>query len=67
MTVAAPVESGRQPIGNLEAVTGGVGQIDVAGWALDPDTTASIPVHVYVDGAGVPYVADKQRPDVAAA
>ena len=67
VTVAAPVESGRQPIGNLEAVTGGVGQIDVAGWALDPDTTASIPVHVYVDGAGVPYVADKQRPDVAAA
>ena len=58
-------ERGRQPIGNLEAVQGGPGQIEIAGWALDPDTVGSIPVHVYVDGVGTAYLADEPRPDVA--
>lgn len=65
VTIPAPVERGRQPIGNLEAVQGGPGQIEIAGWALDPDTVGSIPVHVYVDGVGTAYLADEPRPDVA--
>ncbi len=56
------------PIGVVDAV--GVtspGVISVAGWALDPNTSASIPVHVYVDGVGVPWEANQFRPDIAAA
>jgi hypothetical protein len=63
---SGPVEAGRQPVGNLELVSGGAGAIGVAGWALDPDTAASIPVHVYIDGVGAAFTADKPRPDVAA-
>ncbi len=40
----------RNPHGNLDVVTGGIGA-RVQGWSYDPDTNASIPVHVYVDGA----------------
>lgn len=61
------VEAGRVPVGNLELVAAGPAEISVAGWALDPDTASSIPVHVYVDGAGAPFTADETRPDVAAA
>ncbi len=35
------------------------------GWAIDPDTTASIPVHVYVGAVGTAITADGSRPDVA--
>ena len=34
------------------------------GWAFDPDTSASIPVHVYVDGSGYVLTASGDRPDV---
>ena len=39
----------------------------MSGWALDPDTTQSVAVHIYVGSAGAAYVADKPRGDVAAA
>ncbi|MEJ5254339.1 MAG: glycoside hydrolase family 25 protein [Acidimicrobiales bacterium] len=54
------------PIGNLEAVEATDG-VRVVGWALDPDTTAPIAVHVYVNGrwAGS-ATADRNRPDVGA-
>ena len=56
----------RQPIGVLDAATSpSPNVISVSGWALDPDTTASINVHVYVDGkitAGL--TAAGSRPDV---
>ena len=55
------------PVGNLDAVTGVPGGVSVAGWAIDPDTTQPIQVHVYVDGAGVALTADGPRPDVGAA
>ena len=55
------------PFGSLDAVTAGPGSISVAGWAIDPDTTAPIQVHVYVDGKGTAVTADGARPDVAAA
>ena len=40
------------PIGTVDSVTAGDGYIQVSGWAFDPDdSTASIPVHVYVGGS----------------
>lgn len=56
---------GRAPIGNVELVRAGVGSVELSGWALDPDTTASIQVHAYVDSVGVAFTADKERADVA--
>ena len=59
----------RLPIGAVDTVTSPTtGQIRVTGWALDPDTTASIDVHVYVDGRAVTSArASGSRPDVGAA
>ncbi len=63
-TVTVPNTS---PVGNLEGVTGVKGGVSVAGWALDPDTTSPIQVHLYVDSAALALTADGSRPDVAAA
>jgi len=61
--------------GNLDQVTGGVGVVTVAGWAIDPNArTAATTMHVYVGGpAGGPTsegfdigAAVASRPDVAA-
>jgi len=55
------------PIGRVESVTSqvGSGTIRVQGWALDPDTTASVNVHVYLDGKVVTgTLAGMARPDV---
>lgn len=39
------------PIGSIDVVSATApGQLRVAGWALDPDTTGPIDVHIYVDG-----------------
>ncbi len=40
------------------------GDAVLRGWSIDPDTTDSIPVHVYVDGASRAVTADASRPDV---
>jgi SpoIID/LytB domain protein len=54
------------PIGRLDGVRSVPGGAYLWGWAIDPDTTASIPVHVYVDGKLVAgFAADQGRPDVA--
>jgi hypothetical protein len=57
------------PIGAVDAVRPATPTtINVNGWALDPDTTAPIPVAVYLDGAGIGwFTADGERPDIAAA
>jgi hypothetical protein len=61
----APLASPRGlPFGNLESVTLSGDTLSIAGWAIDPDQIASIPVHVYVDDAGMAITADKSRPDV---
>ena len=65
VTVQDFADQGRAPIGNVEAIRGGVGTVDVSGWALDPDTSRSIQVHAYVDSAGTAFTADGDRPDVA--
>jgi len=54
-----------QPIGVVDSVSASTDGISLRGWALDPDTTNSIRVHVYVDGAGYSIAADGMRPDVA--
>jgi len=59
--------SGSSPIGNVESVRGGIGGVTVSGWAIDPDSTAPIDVHVYVDGVGSRTSANLSRPDVGAA
>lgn len=63
----------RRPFGNLELVapespvTPG-SRVDLRGWAIDPDTTAPVAIHVYVDGVGAGVLtADVDRPDVGAA
>ncbi|MET4583515.1 hypothetical protein ABIE21_003041 [Conyzicola nivalis] len=54
------------PFGYVDAVTPGVGQIAVKGWAIDPDSTASLDIHIYVDGVGTSVNANESRPDLAA-
>jgi len=55
----------RVPLGSLDAVTSTAGRITTRGWALDPDTTSPISVHVYVDGKAVrALTSDTPRPDV---
>jgi hypothetical protein len=59
----------RQPVGRIEAVRPTSPDIiSVSGWAVDPDTTASINVHVYVDGSfKAALAATSPRPDVGLA
>jgi GH25 family lysozyme M1 (1,4-beta-N-acetylmuramidase) len=63
-TVVVPDGS---PFGSLDVVAPIYGVVHVAGWAIDPDTSAPIDVHVYVNGVGMPVRADGSRPDVGAA
>lgn len=56
------------PFGSLDSARAGANALTVTGWAIDPDTTAPIEVHVYVDGAwGGAVTANVNRPDVGAA
>ncbi|CAB4636714.1 MAG: hypothetical protein F2607_05445 [Actinobacteria bacterium] len=57
---------GGSPIGSLDAVARTPNGVVVAGWALDPDTAASIPVHVYVGPVGTAITANLWRSDVGA-
>ena len=65
VTVLAP--DATPPVGSLDLVAAGAGKVDVSGWAIDPDTTAAVVVHVYVDAAGTPIVASRTRADLATA
>jgi len=57
--------NGGAPFGALDTATFSNGAIQVTGWAVDPDTAASIPVHVYLGGQGFALLADGNRPDIA--
>jgi hypothetical protein len=63
------VTLGGPPVGLLERVTATPGQVQVEGWAVDPDTTDPITVNVYVDGVAKASgaLADVDRPDVESA
>ncbi len=54
------------PVGSLDLAAGGAGGVRVSGWTVDPDSPASIDVHVYVDGVRSIIPTDVARPDVAA-
>ncbi|WP_407341722.1 hypothetical protein [Pengzhenrongella phosphoraccumulans] len=62
-----PPAANATPIANLDALTTTANTITFAGWALDPDTTNPIDVHIYIDGTVRAITADLSRPDVAAA
>jgi GH25 family lysozyme M1 (1,4-beta-N-acetylmuramidase) len=56
------------PFGHFEAATAVAGGIEVGGWAIDPNTSSPIDVHLYVDGVyNTSIVAGVDRPDVGAA
>lgn len=61
----APPPPPGNPIGSLDTAVRGPGMIGVQGWALDPNVTQPIAVHVYVDGRPVKAIsANVNRPDV---
>ncbi|MFJ6531888.1 hypothetical protein [Microbacterium sp. NPDC091662] len=55
------------PFGNIELVQAAPGKFQVSGWAIDPNTTDPIAVHVYVASAGTAITANVPRADVGAA
>jgi hypothetical protein len=58
---------GAPPKGALQQVTAEAGVAELVGWALDPDTTKPVDVHVYVNGGFRGVVkADVDRADVGA-
>ncbi|MEV7972538.1 hypothetical protein [Cellulomonas sp. NPDC089187] len=63
------VYSSRPPVGTIDSAASTVpGGLTVSGWTLDPDTTASIQAHLYVDGKFVTgMTAAATRNDVASA
>lgn len=61
------VVPGGSPVGNLEVARGVTGGVQVVGWALDPDTTASPYLLATVDGRAQYLVASGSRPDIGAA
>ena len=53
------------PFGQFDSVAQVLGGVHVAGWAIDPETSAPIQVHVYVDSGGTNLgLASNPRPDV---
>lgn len=61
------VTVGHPPTGAVDTASARAGSLTVAGWALDPDTSASVAVHVYVDGTWrAAGIAADARPDIAA-
>ncbi len=62
------VDARPTPFGAVDLAEVGNNGIRVKGWAIDPNTAAPIPVHVYVDGQPKLAVqASDSRPDVGAA
>lgn len=60
--------SDRAPFGPLDVVTKSSQGAFVGGWAIDPDTTGPINIHVYVDNQiAAMWPANGFRPDVGAA
>lgn len=58
---------GGDPFGAIDVAALSGGFVTASGWAIDPDTTGSTRVHVYVNDVGVEVVADGDRPDVGEA
>ncbi|HEY2041881.1 MAG TPA: fibronectin type III domain-containing protein, partial [Jatrophihabitans sp.] len=60
----AAAVTNHSPIGRLDGAAFTDGALQVSGWAIDPDTTAPLQVHVYVDKQGWAITANLSRPDV---
>lgn len=59
--------TGNEPIGKLEVIKAMGTAVRVKGWAIDPNTTASVNVKVAYLGLNVAVAANLNRPDVASA
>ena len=59
--------TGTAPIGHLDLAVGDGSSIRLVGWALDPDSNAPIEVKVSSRQVLTSHVADRPRPDIAAA
>ena len=59
--------TGHAPIGSLDVLAGNGDGIRVAGWVLDPDTSAPIGLRIIQNQVGTDVTADIPRGDVAAA
>ena len=56
------------PIGSLDVAQAALGMLVVRGWAIDPNTSTPIAVHIYVDGVLMTGTsADRERIDVGGA
>ncbi|WP_156364481.1 hypothetical protein [Curtobacterium sp. Leaf261] len=64
---ATVTRSNTTPIGSFDGATATTGGIAVNGWAIDPDTTASIAVTVAVDATPTSLTANTKRADVGRA
>lgn len=53
------------PVVQIDAQKLTTSAMTLQGWTIDPDTTAPVDLHVYVDGVGRRVVADRDRPDLA--
>jgi len=53
------------PIGALDGAANLGDRVQIAGWAIDPDTGAALTVHVYVDGVPTVLTANAARTDLA--
>ncbi|MFC7431110.1 MULTISPECIES: hypothetical protein [unclassified Agrococcus] len=63
-----PLAGDPSPIVRIESTTTSLRSVRITGWALDPDTSASLEVHTFVNGvAQSGYRADGSRPDVGRA
>jgi hypothetical protein len=62
------VSYGSSPIGSYDVLSAPApSTVRAIGWAIDPDTTEPVDVHVYVDWSYAgSFVADRSRPDVGA-
>jgi Cysteine-rich secretory protein family len=55
------------PVGSLDGATRWGNGVRVRGWAIDVDTTAPVPVHIYVDGHPIAAItANNARADLGA-
>ena len=62
------VQGAVPPVGVVDSMTISGSSAIVSGWDDDPNSSGtSIAVHMYVNGVGYGYTADKPRPDVNAA
>jgi len=57
-------ESAVAPFGSFELASGGYGTLQVAGWAIDPDTNDPISITAVGQVATTTAVANRSRPDI---